>query len=93
MINGIWRATSLNLMTLGYILTFLISGLFILIWRKSKADNKTIYLIGLIIYGFDTMIFVFTKEWFSLGFHIFALIMLYGGYVALRTKLKETKDN
>lgn len=90
MMDGIRRATGINLIILGYALTFLVSGLFIFIWKKSKQENKAIYLTGLIIYGLDTIIFVFTKEWFSLGFHVFALLMLGNGYNALIAKKRET---
>ena len=90
MMDGIRRATGVNLILLGYALTFIVSGLFIFIWKKSKQENNAIYLTGLIIYGLDTIIFVFTKEWFSLGFHVFALLMLGNGYNALIAKKKET---
>ncbi len=90
MMDGIRRATGVNLILLGYALTFIVSGLFIFIWKKSKQENKAIYLTGLIIYGLDTIIFVFTKEWFSLGFHVFALLMLGNGYNALIAKKRET---
>lgn len=91
-LDGIRRATGLNLILIGYVLTFLVSGLFIFIWQKSKKEKKAIYLTGLIIYGLDTVIFIFTREWFSLGFHVFAFIMLLAGYDALLTRIKETKQ-
>jgi hypothetical protein len=90
MMDGVRRATGVNLILLGYALTFIVSALFIFIWKKSKQENKAIYLIGLIIYGLDTIIFIFTKEWFSLGFHVFALLMLGNGYNALIAKKRET---
>jgi hypothetical protein len=92
MMEGIQRATDLNLIVLGYSLAFLVSGLFIVIWKKSKQGNKGIYLTGLIIYGLDTIIFIFMKEWFNFGFHVFAFILLSTGYNALLVKIKETKE-
>ena len=89
MMDGIRLATGFNLILLGYALTFLVSGLFIFIWKKSKQENKAIYLAGLIIYGLDTVIFMFSKEWFSIGFHVFALLMLGNGYNALIAKKRE----
>lgn len=91
--DGILRATGVNLIIVGYALAFLVSGLFIFIWKKSKQENKAIYLTGLIIYGLDTIIFVFTKEWFSLGFHVFALLMLGNGYNALLAKKRKININ
>lgn len=89
--DGIWRATGINLIFVGYFLAFLVSGLFIFIWKKSKQENKAIYLTGLVIYALDTIIFVITKEWFSLGFHVFALLMLGNGYNALLAKRREAQ--
>lgn len=88
MMDGIHRALGVDLMPVGFFLTLLVSGLFLWIWNKSKKENQNVYLAGLIIYGLDTLIFIFTKEWFSLGFHILALWMLYNGYKALLTLKK-----
>ena len=89
--DGIRISMEIDLMPLAYVLTFIVSGLYLLIWHKSKNENKTAYLIGLIIYGLDTVVFVFSKDWFCLGFHIFAIIMLSTGYNALIVKKKETE--
>jgi len=84
--EGIQRASGANLIPIGFVLTFVISGLFLWIWTKSKKENQKIYLTGLIIYGIDTIIFVFTKDWFSIAFHLFAFWVLFVGYRALLTK-------
>ena len=83
--EGIQRASGANLIPIGFVLTFVISGLFLWIWTKSKKENQKIYLTGLIIYGIDTIIFVFTKDWFSIAFHLFAFWVLFVGYRALLT--------
>jgi len=84
--EGIQRASGANLIPIGFVLTFVISGLFLWIWTKSKKENQKIYLTGLIIYGIDTIIFIFTKDWFSIAFHLFAFWVLFVGYRALLTK-------
>ena len=88
--EGFRRATNIDLMPLGYAISLLVSGLFILVWRFSKKENKTIYLSGLIVYGIDTVIFYFNKDWFGFGFHILAILMIYTGYKALIDKLEDT---
>ena len=90
--DGIRRATGIDLMSLGYVLSFLVSGLFIWIWRKSKQQNKNYYLTGLIIYGLDTLFFLFLKQWYGLGFHVLALLGLYSGYKALLTSISDLKQ-
>jgi len=92
--EGIQRASGANLIPIGFFLTFVVSGLFLWIWTKSKKENQKIYLTGLIIYGIDTIIFVFTKDWFSIAFHLFAFWVLFVGYRALLTiKKNENKKN
>ena len=91
MMDGIRRASGIDLMPLGFILTFLVSGLFIWIWSKSKQKNKKFYLTGLIIYGIDTLIFLLLKQWYDLGFHVLALFGLYYGYKALLKSISELK--
>ena len=91
MMDGIRRATGTDLMPLGFCLAFLLSGFFIWIWRKSKQNNNNYYLGGLIIYGVDTLIFLFLKQWYALGFHVFAFSGMYYGYKALLTSKSELK--
>ena len=86
--HGIYQSLGINIMIIGYILTFLISGLFALIWKKSKDGDRKMYLTGLIIYSIDTVIFLFAKEWVALGFHVFALIGIYMGYKKLLERIK-----
>jgi hypothetical protein len=89
--DGLNRALGIDLMLLGYVLSFLVCGLFILIWRKSKQQNKNYYLTGLIIYGIDTLFFLYPIQWYSLGFHVLALFGLYSGYKALLTSISDLK--
>lgn len=86
--DGIRKVSGVDLMPLGFFLTFVVSGLFLWIWTKSKKENQKVFLTGLIIYGIDTVLFVFTKEWFNLAFHIFAFWLLFAGYRTLLTKKK-----
>jgi len=91
--DGIRRASGINLMPLGFFLTFVFSGLFLWIWTKSKKENQKIFLTGLIIYGIDTILFIYSKEWFSVAFHIFVFWLLFVGYRTLLTKKKnENKE-
>lgn len=87
--DGIKQSLGLNLFPIAYVLTFLISTVFLFIWKNSKSESKTVYLIGLILYGLDSLIFVFSKEWWNLGFHIFAFLLLANGYNALIAKKRE----
>ena len=89
--DGIRRASGIDLMPLSFFLAFVVSGIFILIWKKSKQKNKNYYLTGLIIYGIDTVFSLLIKDWYSFGFHLFALLGLYAGYKALINYLNESR--
>lgn len=45
------------------------------------------FIIGMILYAFDGLLFFLVQDWLSVGFHVFALYCIYAGYSALR-KLK-----
>ncbi|MFQ5608913.1 MAG: hypothetical protein ACE5F8_01425 [Woeseiaceae bacterium] len=38
------------------------------------------YILGMIVYALDGLIFVLVQDWVSVGFHAFVLFMLWGGY-------------
>jgi len=91
--DGIKKATSVDLMTVGYVLTFLVSGFFFWVWHKSKNKNRKFYLAGLIVYVIDTVfcvvVFVISKYWIDLVFHLLALVGLYKGFKALTAENKQ----
>lgn len=68
----------------------LIAILFIGLGRKSKQENSNAYFIGLLLYSADTIITLLIKNWLSLAFHIFALIIIIAGYATLHNKKSET---
>ena len=83
LINNMGTSLGVDLKLLGLFLNILILGLFLWIWYKSKNGNKIFYLIGFILYGADTLIYIFTREWFSIVFHFFVLFVIFRGYKAL----------
>lgn len=88
-IDGVISITERNLVFLGIFLNLLMFGIFVWIWLKSRKQHQKAYLTGLIIYGTDTFIHLFAKEWFNVALHIFALLVLFAGYNALLNSKKE----
>src|ERR1035437_6562335 len=66
-----------------FILSFLISGIFVAIGYFAKAKHKWAYLTGLVLYGLDTSIFIYTNDWLSSAFHIIILIAIVNGTIRL----------
>lgn len=68
---------------LGFVLSLALSSLFILFWYYAKRGKQWAYLIGIVLYTFDTVIFMVGKDWLSVGFHVFLLFAISSGYNSL----------
>jgi len=42
------------------------------------------FLVGMVLYAFDGLIFLLVQDWLSIGFHVFALFCIWAGLKALR---------
>jgi hypothetical protein len=42
------------------------------------------FLVGMILYALDGLIFLLVGDWLSVGFHVFALFCIFGGFSATR---------
>jgi len=56
------------------------AGFFYLIGVKARQLRLWAYRVGLAAYALDALIFVIFKDWVAVGFHVFVLFMLWGGY-------------
>jgi hypothetical protein len=65
---------------LGVAINLAILGVLVVIWQLSKRGSATAYVIGMMLYLLDTLIFVLVRDWVGAGFHVFFLAMLWGGY-------------
>ena len=61
-----------------------IVGSVVLIWWLSKRGNTVAYAVGMGLYLLDTLIFLLVGDWVGVGFHVFFLAMLWGGYAFVR---------
>lgn len=66
----------------GGIVTVCIAGLFLLLGVLSRRGHLWAFLVGMVLYALDGLIFLFFQDWLSFGFHVFALLMLAGGMKA-----------
>jgi len=82
-----------NYKILAFIISFLISGIFVAIGYFAKALQKWAYLTGLVLYGLDTSIFIYTNDWLSSSFHIIILIAIVNGTIKLYPAATKTSGN
>jgi hypothetical protein len=67
----------------GIIIDIFIAGIFVFFGVMANRGKKWSFIIGMILYGLDTMVFFIVKDYFGVGFHVFALYCIYNGFKAL----------
>ena len=74
--------SSLILKVVGFVFDLLIAGLFVFFGFFATRRHTWAYIVGMVLYAFDGLIFLLVKDYLSIGFHIFALICIYNGLQA-----------
>jgi hypothetical protein len=70
----------------------LIAGIFVAFGVLARKGYKWSFIVGMILYALDGAIFLLVPDFFSIGFHLFALFGLYGGLQAYN-KLMEMEES
>lgn len=60
-----------------------IAGLFALFGWLGRRLSAWALVVGMVLYALDALIFVLVESWLSVGFHLFALLAIFGGLRAL----------
>lgn len=64
----------------------LVFALFLgLAWLAASKEQAWALLLGSVIYAADTLLFVPYRDYLGIGFHIFGLVFIVQGYLAVRT--------
>ncbi len=74
--------SGLILKVLGFVFDLLIAGLFVFFGAFAVRRHTWAYVVGMVLYAFDGLIFLLVKDFLSIGFHVFALVCIYGGLQA-----------
>lgn len=73
-------ATIAKIVAFGFDL--LAAGMFALFGVYARKKSRSVFIVGMILYALDGLLFVLVRDWLSIGFHAFALYGVYGGYKA-----------
>ena len=65
-------------------LDFMMAAFFVLLGWQAGKKRAWAFVLGMILYALDGLIFVLIRDWLSIGFHVFALFGVWAGYSALR---------
>ena len=71
--------------TTGLFINLLITSTFFLFGYHAKQKKSWAFIIGMVLYGLDGLIFLPLEDFLGFGFHVFALIMIFKGFQALRS--------
>jgi hypothetical protein len=63
-------------------LDVVVVGLFVLFGILARKGHRWIFVIGMIVYVVDGIIFLLGPDWLSIGFHVYALFWLFRGLQA-----------
>ncbi len=72
------------LAVVGLAINLCIIAVVLLIWWAAGKGIAAAYLVGMVLYALDGLIFVLVGDWIGVGFHVFFLFMLWGGYQFMR---------
>lgn len=64
------------------IINLLIIGIFVALGIFANKKIKWVFILGMVLYSLDTLIFIFLTDFISIAFHIFALYSIYKGLKA-----------
>jgi hypothetical protein len=66
------------------VVNLVVVGLFVLFGVYARKGRYWAFVVGMVLYGLDALIFVPFGDWLPVGFHAFALVMIALGVNALR---------
>ncbi len=70
---------------IAFAVTLLVAGVFVFFGVFARKRHNWAFIIGMVFYALDSILFLLVGDWLSIGFHVFALYWIYGG---LKTNIK-----
>ena len=71
-------------MAIALMINILIAGIYFVLGIFARKQHSWAYLTGMILYGFDGLIFLFVAAWLNIAFHAFVLFSLFNGLKACK---------
>lgn len=82
--NGTGEAPSLIARGLHLLISVGLAGVFFALGRSARQFSVKAFVVGLVLYALDSLLFVFIRDWVAVAVHVFVLFTLWGGFTALR---------
>ncbi|HEU5070013.1 MAG TPA: DUF4339 domain-containing protein [Verrucomicrobiae bacterium] len=71
-------------------LDLMVAGVFVLFGVFAHKRHLWAFIVGMILFGLDGLVFLLGRDWIGVGFHVFVLFCLFRGCQACRA-LAETR--
>lgn len=66
------------------LISFAVIGFFAFLGKRAIHGYGWAFVVGMVFYGLDGLIFLLVQDWIGVGFHAFAVMMITRGYLAAR---------
>lgn len=66
------------------LVSFAVIGFFAFLGRRAIHGYRWAFVVGIVFYGLDGLLFLLVQDWVGVGFHAFAVMMILRGYLAAR---------
>lgn len=66
------------------VFTLMVAAVVLAFGYGSSRRSSTIFLIGMLLYTIDGLIYILFEDWLSIAFHVFVLTRLFSGFQACR---------
>jgi len=73
---------------MGVVLDLAVAGLFVVFGWLAVQKKAWAFVVGMVLYALDGLLFLLVQDFLSLGFHAFALFCIFTGFQAMK-KLNE----
>jgi hypothetical protein len=70
--------------TTGLSINLLITSIFFLFGYYAKQKKTWAFIVGMVLYALDGLVFLPVQDYWGFGFHVFALFMIFKGFQAIR---------
>ena len=70
--------------TIGGLVGVALIVVFAVLGQRAVVGHRWAFVLGMILFGLDGLLFVLIQDWIGVGFHAFALVMIGRGYTAAR---------
>jgi len=99
LIDGISRALAHNIggnastiiQIVAFLLNVSIAGIFVMFGVFAQKQQKWAFIVGMILYALDGLLFLIVSDFLNIGFHIFILFGLYSGMKSIN-KYREVQQ-